>query len=95
MNTTVLRSWGLALLVLAVWLLSHYQYDPHNVAPASAPAETFSAARAEAILATILGPERPHPVGSAENAAVRARIIDQFAKLGVTAKTYRAFTCNS
>ena len=95
MNTAALRAWGLALLALAVWLLSHYQYDPHVAAPASAPAESFSSARAEATLATILGPERPHPVGSAENAAVRARIIDQFAKLGVQAKTYRAFTCNA
>ena len=94
MNANVFRAWGLALLALAVWLLTHYQYDPHAVAPASAPVENFSSARAEATLATILGPERPHPVGSAENAAVRARVIDQFAKLGVPAKTYRAFTCN-
>ena len=95
MNANVLRAWGLALLALAIWQLSHHQYDPHSAAPASAPATSFSAARAEATLAAILGPERPHPVGSAENAAVRARILDQFAKLGVTAKTYRAFTCNS
>ena len=91
----VLRAWGLALLALAVWLLSHREYDPHTEAPASAPVESFSAARAEATLATILGPERPHPVGSAENAAVRARILDQFAKLGVHAETYRVFACNS
>jgi hypothetical protein len=95
MNANVLRAWGLALLALAIWLLAHYQYDPHRAAPTSAAVESFSAARAEATLATILGPERPHPVGSAENAAVRARIIDQFAKLGVPAKTYRAFTCNA
>src|SRR5271156_2407352 len=95
MNANVLRAWGLALLALAVWLLSHYEYDPHSTAPASVPVESFSAARAEATLATILGPERPHPVGSAEIAAVRARIIDQFAKLDVSAKPYRAFTCNS
>lgn len=95
MNANVLRAWGLALLALAVWLLSHYAYDPHSAAPASAPATSFSSARAEETLAAILGPERPHPVGSAENAAVRARILDQFAKLGVPAKTYRAFTSNS
>ena len=95
MNANVLRAWGLALLALAVWLMSHYEYDPHYAAPASAPVTSFSSARAEATLATILGPERPHPVGSAENVAVRARIIDQFAKLGVPAKTYHAFTCNS
>jgi hypothetical protein len=88
------RAWGVALVALGVWLLSAYTYSPHSVADQAAPATSFSAARAETVLATILGPERPHPVGSAENAAVRARIIDEFAKLGVHAQTYRAFTCN-
>jgi Peptidase family M28 len=92
---TVLKAWGLALVALLVWLLVHHTYDPHSAAPASAPTQSFSASRAEDVLATILGPERPHPVGSMENAAVRARIVDQFAKLGVPAKTYRAFTCNA
>src|SRR5271168_1279480 len=90
-----MRAWGVALIALAVWLLSVTTYSPHRVANATAPATSFSAARAANVLATILGPERPHPVGSLENAAVRARIIDEFAKLGVAAKTYRAFTCNS
>src|SRR5277367_2434615 len=89
-----MRAWGMALVALAVWFLSATTYSPHHVADASAPATSFSAARAEAVLATILGPERPHPVGSLENAAVRARIIEEFAKLGVHAQTYRAFTCN-
>jgi hypothetical protein len=90
----VLRTWALALVALIVWHVMQHSYDPHYSAPATAPADSFSAARAEQTLAAILGPERPHPVGGVENAAVRARIIEQFAKLGITAKTYRAFTCN-
>ena len=63
-------------------------------ADASAPATTFSSARANATLARVLGPERPHQVSSAENAAVRARILKEFAGLGVPTRTYQAFTCN-
>ncbi|HUO91591.1 MAG TPA: M20/M25/M40 family metallo-hydrolase [Rhizomicrobium sp.] len=91
----LLRTWGLALVALFVWHVTEHFYYPHNWQSATASPDVFSAARAESTLATILGPERPHPVGSAENAAVHARILEQFAKLGVPAKTYRAFTCNS
>ena len=91
----ILRAWGLALLALAIWLLCSHLSQPHGIAGLDAPAANFSAGRAEAVLARILGPERPHPVGSAENAAVRARILSEFANLGVPARTYRAFTCNT
>jgi len=91
----LLRAWGLALVALFVWHVTQHLYDPHDWSPVTASTNAFSAGRAEQTLATILGPERPHPVGSAENAAVRGRILEQFAKLGVSAKTYRAFTCNA
>ncbi|HEY5046515.1 MAG TPA: M20/M25/M40 family metallo-hydrolase [Rhizomicrobium sp.] len=65
-----------------------------TVQPVDAPATEFSADRAEAILARILGPERPHPVSTAENAAVHARILKEFASLGIPATLYRGFGCN-
>lgn len=91
----IMRAWGLALLAVAIWFLCARVGEPRQVTGLDAPAANFSAGRAEAVLARILGPERPHPVGSTENAAVRARILSEFAKLGVTAQTYRAFTCNT
>src|SRR5215472_3773872 len=94
MDGSILRAWGLALLALGFWFLAAHESQPRRTEPLTAPAESFSSARAEQTLATILGPERPHPIGSAENAAVHARILDEFAKLGVHAETYRAFTCN-
>lgn len=93
-GAAVLRAWGLALAALAVWFLCNWESQPRRIAEASAPAAEFSAERAETVLARILGPEKPHPVGSAENAAVRARILKELAALGVPARTYRAFTCN-
>lgn len=92
MNAT-LRTLGLAALAVAVWYLCRYANEPHSVRGIEAPATEFSAARAEDTLARILGPERPHPAGTAENAAVRARIVNEFAKLGIDAKPYRAMGC--
>jgi hypothetical protein len=91
----VLRAWVLALVAVGVWFLSVYTGNPHGALDASAPATAFSSARADATLARVLGPEIPHPVSSAENAAVRARILKEFANLGVPAHTYQAFTCNA
>jgi hypothetical protein len=94
MNGSV-RVWILALGALAVWWISGYTGEPHRTVDASAPATAFSSARAYATLGRVLGPEKPHPVSSAENAAVRARILKEFADLGVPAHTYQAFTCNA
>ncbi|HKD22775.1 MAG TPA: M20/M25/M40 family metallo-hydrolase [Rhizomicrobium sp.] len=94
MDVSFLRAWGLALIALGFWFLASHDSQPRRVETSTAPRVSFSSARAEQTLATILGPERPHPIGTAENAAVHARILDEFAKLGVHAETYRAFTCN-
>jgi hypothetical protein len=91
----IVRAWLLALVAVTVWLLSHYAGEPHRTVDASAAASAFSSARAEATLARVLGPEKPHPVSSDENAAVRGRILQEFAALGVHTDTYRAFTCNA
>ncbi len=90
----VLRAWGLVLVALAVWALTVYAGDLPTALPADAPTNLFSATRAEAVLARLLGPERPHPASSAENAAVRARILNEYATLGIKATTYRALGCN-
>lgn len=62
---------------------------------ADAPQADFSATRAESVLAHILGPERPHPVSTPENAAVRGRILNELALLGMPATVYHAFGCNA
>lgn len=90
-----LRAWLLALVAVAIWFLSDYTSEPHHQAAATASATVFSSARAEAVLARVLGPEKPHPVSSDENAAVRGRILQEFAALSVPAHTYQAFTCYS
>ncbi len=91
--SATLRVWGLAALAVAVWFLCRYANEPHAVRGIEAAPTEFSAARAEDTLARILGAERPHPASTGENAAVRARILKEFATLGIDAKPYRAMGC--
>ena len=85
MNAT-LRAGGLAVLAVAVWFLCRYANEPHNVRGLETPGTEFSAVRANNTLARILGAERPHPAGTEENARVRARIVKEFANLGIEVK---------
>jgi hypothetical protein len=90
---TRMRNWLLALVSVAIWLLaSHVQSGP---APRGldTPPNQFSAARADAVLARIEGQQRPHPAGSAENAAVHARVRQELAAMGVPVTELRARQC--
>lgn len=91
----VARVVALTLLALAIWALAKYGNAGPPVLGAEAPAISFSADRAYATLGRVLGPERPHPISSDENRAVRRRILAEFAALGVRTSTYRAFACNA
>ncbi len=92
--SATLRTGGLAVLAVAIWFLCRYASEPHSVRGLETSATEFSAVRASNTLARILGPERPHPAGTEENARVRARIVKEFAALGIEAKPYRAMGCN-
>ena len=89
------RIWGLAALAAAIWLLSVYGQSMPSPLPADAPVMEFSQSRADAALGRVLGPERPHPVGSAEAAAVRGRILKELAAMGVAAHQEREMSCVS
>ncbi len=91
----ILRAWMLGLTALGVWCLCYLTAQPPAAHHGTQPVYQFSAARAEKTLAGILGQERPHPVSSDENAAVRGRILKEFATLGIPARTYASFTCNA
>jgi hypothetical protein len=87
------RNWLLGLAAVAIWLLCFYgQYRP-AVAGGGAPAHEFSAARADAVLARLLGPERPHPAGSAENAVLHTRLLVELQRLGVKTDTLHTMSC--
>jgi hypothetical protein len=91
----VVRAWLMLAVLAGFWCLTKFVSVEPPVLSADAPATQFSAHRAYDTLGRILGREKPHPASSAENAAVRARILAEFAKLGVPARTYTALGCNT
>ena len=70
----------IAACVLCI-LLVRYASIPPAVVPASAAPTEFSAERALAHVRAIA--QRPHPVGSADNARVREYVLAQLRALGL------------
>lgn len=88
-----MRNWLLALVTVAIWLMAaHVQKGPPPLGMDTPPVE-FSAMRAKAVLARIQGPQRPHPVGSVEEAAVHIRVRQELAALGVPVATLETRQC--
>lgn len=77
------------ILVLCFWGL-----QPPSPKPSAAPATEFSAVRALDFLHRILGPDEPHPIGSAVNDGVRSRIIMELNQLGYQTQVQAAFACS-
>src|SRR5437763_15920062 len=96
MEAPQVAGWGLpvalVLLILALFLVSA-RLAPPAPKPANAPAAEFSSVRAWALLAEIAGDGRPHPVGSAANAAVRERVIAVLRRLGYEPRVEPGFAC--
>ncbi|HLK70976.1 MAG TPA: M20/M25/M40 family metallo-hydrolase [Steroidobacteraceae bacterium] len=90
-----MRIWLPALVVLLLGWLCSALAEPHSIRALDAPQQSFSAMRARRVLVSLLGAEQPHPVGSAEDDAVQARIAAQFRALGIPVHAYRAFVCNA
>lgn len=85
----------LALLAcLALAALALVRAGPPAPAGDDAPAEAFSAARARAGLAALLGDEAPHPVGSPGSAALRARLLAALRGLGLEPEEQRGLVCS-
>ncbi|HJW41565.1 MAG TPA: M20/M25/M40 family metallo-hydrolase [Rhizomicrobium sp.] len=85
----------LALAALAIWLAGATFTGLPAPKGFDAPPTEYSAARADATLARLLGPEVPHPISSPANHAVRDRIRAEFAALRIKTTLYRATGCNA
>lgn len=86
----------LVLLPLAI-VLALTVWRVNGVPPrgASAPANEFSSARAMNVLRELLAEQVPHPVGTAANKRVRARLEAKFRELGYDVGVQRRFACSS
>lgn len=89
----MVRIWIVAALAAGLWLLSTYGTSRPAALGLEAPATQFSAARALATLGRVLGPQKPHPAGSAENEALHARLRKELDMLGVHTQTVSEMSC--
>ncbi|HWY62571.1 MAG TPA: M20/M25/M40 family metallo-hydrolase [Rhizomicrobium sp.] len=87
------RVWRLGLLAVAVWALANYGAVHPIALGIDAPQSQFSAARAQSVLTRLLGAQKPHPAGSAENGAVHARLSGELTRLGVPARMLTGMSC--
>lgn len=93
-----LPAWARALLAwtpLALGLvLGQLASAPSAPLGPDAPADVFAAGRAMPVLERLVGDGSPHPVGSAANAALRERLVDELTGLGLEPELQDAFACN-
>jgi hypothetical protein len=66
---------------------------PPGPLSASAPESQFASGRAQETLARLIGDSTGHPTGTAQNAMVRQRVIDEMIALGLQVETQSAFSC--
>ena len=90
----LLRILYAGVLLAAIFFLLYGAVRPLAPKPSDAPPSQFSAIRAQDILHQILGDDRPHPLGSAANEAVRARIIDELVRLAYKPQLQVGFACS-
>ncbi|HXT51817.1 MAG TPA: M28 family peptidase [Thermoanaerobaculia bacterium] len=76
------------MLALVAW-----RYAPPSPRGAETPPQEFSAVRAKAALARVLGDGTPHLTGTPANAAVRARLIAELERLGLKPEVEEGFVC--
>ena len=85
---------GLALLLILGAMALKGQLATAPGLRTETPPGAFDTARAVARLKRILGEERPHPVDSAANDAVRARLVAELYALGLRPRLTDDLVCN-
>lgn len=85
---------GVFASVTAITVALVYLWQSQLVAPSGAATSAFSATRAFATLSSLLAEQRPHPVGSPENAVVRDRIVAELKAAGYAPEVQAALQCD-
>lgn len=93
-----MRLAGIVAALLLLLLMTAFWFKGELVAPPEVPERAaegeFDTGRAMARLRRILGDERPHPVDSAANDAVRERLAGELRAMGLEPTIGDDFTCN-
>jgi len=90
------KQWGIigvVAFVTAITATLLYFWQSQLVAPSGPATGAFSATRAFATLSNLLQEQRPHPVGSPENAVVRDRIVAELKAFGYAPEVQATLQC--
>jgi len=91
------QGWVRGLLIVALLMLG-FTVKGLLIEPPSPPASTapgeFDTARAISRLQRILGDQRPHPVDSAADDAVRDRLLAEIRAIGLSPEVHEALDCS-
>ncbi|MGC1685174.1 MAG: M28 family peptidase [Candidatus Acidiferrales bacterium] len=82
------------VLFAAICGITLFRYHPPAAKPVDAPPSQFSAGRARSVLYGLVADAIPHPIGSAENGAVREKIVQILTDLGYQPQIQPGFGCN-
>jgi hypothetical protein len=88
------RASSSVLILGAIFFLSYFGVRPPPPKASTVPVSQFSADRAVDLLGQLLDSDTPHPVGSAADDTVRARILAELIRFGYEPQVQSAFDCN-
>ena len=88
------RAASSVLILAAIFALSYLGVRPPFPKLANIPQSQFSATRAVNMLGQLLAGDKPHPVGSAADDAIRGRILADLTSYGYDPQVQSAFDCN-
>jgi len=88
------RAASSVLILAAIFALSYLGVRPPFPKSANIPQSQFSATRAVNMLGQLLAGDKPHPVGSAADDAIRGRILADLTSYGYDPQVQSAFDCN-
>ena len=98
MNSTKILPGSSFAIILAAYALvicvTAIRSRPPAAKGADAPANEFSGVRAKTLLQQLVGDGVPHPVGSAQSAVVRGRIVSELTRLGYQPRVQGGFACD-
>ncbi len=95
-SRSVPRNGGLLLAFVGLSLLGAATFAAYRLPaplPSDAPFNKLSAARVESTLSGLSGADRPHPLGSPEDAMMRRSITDRLQALGYSTSLQTRLTC--
>src|SRR4029453_17679592 len=82
------------VLLCVVFALGAWSFRWPAPLSADAPNGVFSAMPPHAQLCQLLADETPHPIGSAANMRVKARLVERLTELGLAPEVQEAVACS-